>query len=123
MTSLDNTLVSTTDGLINNIYILELNDGKYYIGKSNNIHYRYKQHLNGEGSEWTKKYHPIRIIHNFISQNEFDEDSTTKFYMKKYGIDNVRGGSYCQIILPEILKEFIQREFYHVDNKCLNCIT
>lgn len=105
----------------NIIYVLELSQGKYYVGKTNDLNLRYSQHLNGEGSEWTKKYHPKSILNNFVSNSEFDEDITTKEYMKNYGIDNVRGGSYCQIDLDENLKKLIQREIYHSDNKCLIC--
>ena len=43
------------------IYILKLSNNKYYIGKSNNIFIRYRQHLNGNGSFWTKKYKPLYI--------------------------------------------------------------
>lgn len=103
------------------IYVLELNGGKYYIGKSDDVISRYTQHVNGQGSEWTKLYAPIKLVKTFEVQSEFDEDNTTKSYMRMHGIDNVRGGSYCQINLPEDLKEFIQRELNHSEGKCLNC--
>lgn len=45
------------------IYILKLNDNKYYIGKTNRIVIdRYQEHLEGIGSFWTKKYKPLSII-------------------------------------------------------------
>jgi predicted GIY-YIG superfamily endonuclease len=43
------------------IYILRLKDGKYYIGKSDNPMVRYKDHLNGLGSAWTKLYTPVSV--------------------------------------------------------------
>ena len=103
------------------IYILKLVEDKYYIGKTTNVRMRYKQHVEGNGSEWTRKYIPIRLIKCFEMKNLFDEDNTTKEYMKNHGIDNVRGGSYCQIILSDEIKNFIQRELWSIDNKCHNC--
>lgn len=44
-----------------NIYVLKLEQNKYYIGKSNNIDIRLNDHMNGNGSQWTKKYKPIEI--------------------------------------------------------------
>ena len=41
------------------IYILRLTNNKFYVGKTYNIFIRYKQHLNGNGSFWTKKYKPL----------------------------------------------------------------
>lgn len=38
------------------IYILELENNKYYIGKTTNSNFRLKQHYNSDGSVWTKKY-------------------------------------------------------------------
>ena len=45
-----------------NIYILRLEGGKYYVGKSDNPTKRYQEHLNGSGSAWTKKYPPISVL-------------------------------------------------------------
>ena len=42
------------------IYVLLLEENKYYIGKSNNIDNRLESHFNGNGSAWTKKYKPIK---------------------------------------------------------------
>lgn len=42
------------------IYILELKEGKYYVGKSNNPDDRISKHFTGNGSEWTKKYNPLK---------------------------------------------------------------
>jgi predicted GIY-YIG superfamily endonuclease len=35
-----------------NIYILKLQGGKYYVGKTNNIERRKQEHINGTASTW-----------------------------------------------------------------------
>src|SRR5438309_9997168 len=94
------------------IYVLFLENNKYYVGKTNNVERRYNEHLNGRvddlGSEWTKLFKPIKLIHyEEINGGEFSgylEDIFTKKYMKKYGIDNVRGGTYVNIELNNEVK-------------------
>jgi predicted GIY-YIG superfamily endonuclease len=44
-----------------NIYILKLVSNKYYVGKSSNPQKRFMEHMNRNGSAWTKKYKPISI--------------------------------------------------------------
>ena len=38
-----------------NIYILQLEDNKYYIGKTTQPEIRLESHFNSNGSSWTKK--------------------------------------------------------------------
>ncbi len=45
----------------------------------------------------------------------------SKIYMKKYGIKNVRGGSYVTIKLNKNQIIFIKKEIYMADNRCLKC--
>ena len=71
------------------IYILKLRDGKYYVGKSDNVQKRFEQHLEGKGSAWTKKYSPINIEKKIPNASPFEEDRYVKEYMSKYGVDNV----------------------------------
>jgi hypothetical protein len=83
------------------IYILELESNKYYIGKTTNPEFRLDKHFDGGASVWTNKYKPIKLIELISNCDNFDEDKYTLKYMEKYGIDNVRGGSFCQITLGE----------------------
>ena len=104
-----------------NIYVLKLQNNKYYVGKSNNILEMYKQHVSGNGSAWTKKYKPINIEKTYTKMSDFDEDKITKMYMYKYGFNNVRGGSYIQIELDEIQILSLKRELWGAKNLCTNC--
>ena len=40
----------------------------------------------------------------------FEEDALTKEYMAKYGIENVRGGTYCKEILDTAQVELLKKE-------------
>ncbi len=82
-----------------NIYILQLENDKYYIGKTINPEFRINDHFNSNGSSWTQKYKPINLIEVIPNCDDFDEDKFTIQYMDKFGIDNVRGGSFCEFIL------------------------
>lgn len=104
-----------------NIYILKLEGGRYYVGKSDNIMKRYEQHLSGDGSAWTKKYKPISIEKTVKNASPFDEDRYIKEYMSKYGIDNVRGGSYCEIFLDDSQRVAIERECRGASDACQGC--
>lgn len=104
-----------------NIYILRLQGGKYYIGKSDNPMLRYQEHINGKGSSWTKKYKPIGVEKIIENASHFDEDKYTKEYMAKYGIDNVRGGTYVELELNEFQRESLNREIWGAQNKCTGC--
>jgi hypothetical protein len=83
------------------IYILELESNKYYIGKTINPQFRLDKHFDGSASVWTNKYKPVKLIELISNCDNFDEDKYTLKYMEKYGIDNVRGGSFCQIVLNQ----------------------
>lgn len=104
------------------IYILRCEDGKYYIGKTNqNLASRFEQHKNGTGSEWTKRYKALEIIDAVIAKTDMDEDYHTKIYMKKHGVNNVRGGSYVTIELPDYKIKALNDEFISSEDKCFKC--
>ena len=104
-----------------NIYILRLVGGKYYVGKSTNVINRYQQHLNGSGSAWTKKYKPISLVKMIGNVSPFEEDKITKEYMSKYGINNVRGGSYVEVELSEFHIAALKMEIWAAKDLCTQC--
>ena len=104
-----------------NIYILRLEQGKYYIGKSEDPQKRFTQHLEGNGSMWTKKYKPLELVQVINSASNFDEDKCVKEYMNRYGISNVRGGSYSSEILTADQIRLCQMEIRGANDRCFRC--
>ena len=105
-----------------NLYVLKLIKGKYYVGITyKNISVRVYQHEIGIGSEWTKLYKPISIIETLKTNNIFEEDKYTKMYMNKFGIENVRGGSYTKINLEEYQKKALELELRSANQLCFKC--
>jgi hypothetical protein len=103
------------------IYILKLKESKYYIGKTKNGVTRIMHHFSDQGSKWTKKYEPISVDKIIYKADEFDEDKWVKIYMNKYGIDNVRGGTYSNMKLHFTTVQFLEREFNHAREQCFTC--
>ena len=77
------------------------------------------------GSEWTSYYKPVKTIEIIESFDDFDEDKYTIKYMSLYGIDNVRGGSFCDLNLNDtyisILSKMIKSQKWQINNmhECL----
>ena len=104
-----------------NLYILSSRDRKYYIGVTKNPSKRIFEHATKNGASWTKKYPPVEVIAIVSDVDEFDEDKYVKIYMSKYGIDNVRGGSYCTIKLPQYQIDSLNRELSTASGTCYKC--
>jgi len=104
-----------------NIYVLELMQGKYYVGKSDVPRTRVLSHVQKQGSAWTRKYPPTKIIDIQPGCDNFDEDKITKQYMSVYGIHNVRGGSYCQMKLSNAQISLLQTEMNTAKDRCFYC--
>jgi predicted GIY-YIG superfamily endonuclease len=84
------------------IYVIRCEGNHYYIGKTERLlNSRILEHFSNYGCEWTKKYRPIEVIEEIETDDDMDEDYYTKIYMRKHGIDNVRGGSYVRKDLHE----------------------
>lgn len=103
------------------IYALQLQEGKYYIGKTNNPQIRLESHFNSIGSAWTNLYKPIKLLEIIPNCNDYDEDKYTRMYMDKYGIDNVRGGSFCSIKLDKTTHDHLEKMNRGTNNKCFTC--
>ena len=103
------------------IYVLQLEQGKYYVGKTTNPEFRLESHFKSNGSEFTKKYKPIKILELIQDCDDYDEDKYTRMYMDKYGIDNVRGGSYVSVKLDEATKNQLTKMSNSTLNKCFKC--
>lgn len=105
-----------------NLYILECTNCKYYIGTTKkDVVTRLEEHMNKKGSAWTRKYPVKKLIKLINNCDKYDEDKWTKIYMDKYGINNVRGGSYSQVTLPNEIINLLKREVNHANQKCLFC--
>jgi hypothetical protein len=103
------------------IYILQLQEGKYYVGKTNNPSFRIDSHFNANGSAWTKKYAPIKLLELLPDKDDYDEDKYTKIYMDIYGVDNVRGGSYVTLKLDDDTINHLSQMSNGTNDKCFTC--
>jgi hypothetical protein len=103
------------------IYILQLEEGKYYVGKSNNIDKRISEHFSGKGSKWTQLYKPMKVLTIIDDSDLLAEEKHTYLTMDKYGIDNVRGGSYTTVKLSEHDKKKISEFIHTMKNECYIC--
>ena len=83
-----------------NIYVLELEGGNYYVGKTGIL----SIDLINTGKvlvlEWTK-LHPVVGLYTFHKdRRDSDENMFTILMMKNFGIDKVRGGSWTNQRFP-----------------------
>lgn len=104
------------------IYVLKCQEGKYYVGKSTNINKRLKQHFKQKkGACWTRLYRPLQIYEIRRNCDEFDEEKITLQYMKKFGINNVRGGSYTRLQLTKYELNHLVRLIRSSEDRCFVC--
>ena len=103
------------------IYVLRLRDGKYYVGKAGNVIERCNAHCAGNGSEWTKKYPVDKLVECLPQKGQFDEDNKVKELMMRYGIPNVRGGTYSRVELTQEDVNVLRRELSGAKDVCFGC--
>ncbi|KAJ3385114.1 hypothetical protein HDU92_003251, partial [Lobulomyces angularis] len=90
------------------IYVLLLEQGKFYVGyTARPTGERFLEHFNSHGSKWTTKYRPLQVL-EFREGGQHDENFVTLQIMEKYGWWNVRGGNWCNVEMtncpPALLK-------------------
>ena len=103
------------------IYVLLLEKGKYYVGKTNSINIRIGAHFAGDGSVWTKMYKLLKIIEMIENIKPFDELRYTLCYMQKYGIKNVRGANFCEKRLSKEKIMLINEMILGEEDRCYIC--
>lgn len=60
------------------------------------------------------RIHPvIGVIDSIPIQDELDIDKHVKKYMRMKGFDQVRGGTYTDVVYPETVKQFVHKELSH----------
>ena len=82
------------------LYVLKLEQNRWYIGMTRNVDKRFKVHVKGKGASWTSLYKPIEVYYkqNTKLTNDAEvalmENELTLQYARDYGVDLVRGGGY-----------------------------
>ena len=106
------------------IYILKCKEKKWYVGKTSKYGAtkRILQHFaNIGGSNWTRRYKPIKVDDVKKNQTSRDEDKWTKVYMDRYGVENVRGGAYCKLELNRDQIRALEIESAGSNDLCYYC--
>lgn len=98
-----------------------MSENKYYIGKTQKPDYRLADHFKGKGSQWTKIYKPLEVVELIPDCDDYDEDKYVRIYMDKYGIDNVRGGSFSKIKLSQATRKQLETMSRGTSDKCFKC--
>ena len=83
--------------------------------------YNYLYIIYSNGSEWTKIYKPLRVIEVKPNCDVYDEDKITIQYMDKYGINNVRGGSFVSVKLDKSTIDTLKKMSNGTNNQCFIC--
>jgi len=103
--------------LITSIYVLLLNENKYFISKLDNEQvkmlsqntYTNLSQIFDSGLEWLNKY-PLIDIMNIVGSENVDVDTVVKYHMSTYGINNVRGGNYHKMILDDDILDELNKD-------------
>ena len=94
------------------LYLIELKNNKWYVGKTKKFNARMDQHITGEGASWTRMHGPqlsCSKLGEFPDAAPYETQQTLMQMIKK-GVNNVRGAEYCQ--LRDFTREDCQRLSY-----------
>ena len=98
------------------IYVLQLVDDRYYVGRTGNILRRIEEHFTGVGSIYTIKYKPLKVIEVTEELTKQDERNKTLEIMSKYGWEKVRGACWCSLVIHK------PKENYKKKKSKYNCV-
>lgn len=93
-------------------YVLQLQEGKFYVGNTDNIYTRLLDHqlMAPSSALWVKHHGPVtRVVEVTRNSAKSDELYKTLQFMTMFGWENVRGSSYCKVQMfnpPEALAAF-----------------
>ena len=101
------------------IYVLRLERSKFWVGYTNDPVQRLKQ-FSGL-NEWILTYKP-ESIYKIIPARKYRLDTEVKEMMVEFGIENVRGGSWSESILPNTVIKTLRSELFgDSDIICFMC--
>lgn len=72
------------------VYVLELENGCWYVGRSSHLTHRLKQHKAGLGASWTKT-HPMIRVALILQDLPGLERAITSEMQTLFGLEKVRG--------------------------------
>lgn len=84
------------------IYLLELENSKFFVGYARNLQSAIKNHEKGKASSWTQTYKPVQLLkyQKVVFENGIPNvDMVNEWVVQcgaEYGYENVRGGSFTQ---------------------------
>jgi predicted GIY-YIG superfamily endonuclease len=107
------------------IYILELAQGRVYVGHSGDVRRRIQQHMAGQGAAFTKAFPPTGVLLPRLgcvtgSPEAAERDETLR-YMFLRDIQLVRGWRYVQVQLPEKEQQDAEENIRELFDLCRRC--
>ncbi len=106
------------------VYVLKLQQDKYYVGVTFQPERRLKAQNKGKASRWTGIYKPVEVLYQQeigemdYYDAEYFENYYTYLAIQKYGWENVRGGCFVQVDMPESVRVGQTRQL----KKCYNIV-
>jgi predicted GIY-YIG superfamily endonuclease len=107
------------------IYILELAQGRVYVGHSGDVRRRIQQHMAGQGAAFTKAFPPTGVILPRLgcvtgSPEAAERDETLR-YMFLRDIQLIRGWRYVQVQLSEKDQQDAEENIRELFDLCRRC--
>lgn len=107
------------------VYILELQDGRVYVGSSKDVERRMAQHAAAQGSAYTRVYRPTGVrlprLGNVSGEGDAAERDETLRYMFQRGIPFVRGWKFTQVAMPPEEFEEAEANIRELFDLCRRC--
>lgn len=100
------------------IIVLQLHTRRFFVMRSDETKSESRIMLEAEVLyDYPKKYLPEFIFAKHVEESPIDLDKYVKYYMILFGIDNVRGGSYLNISLPDYQQKTLLEEMSTAANE------
>ena len=107
------------------VYILELDDGRVYVGSSKDVPRRLSQHAAGSGSAYTRLYRPTGVqlprLGNVEGDGDAAERDETLRYMMLRGVPFVRGWKFARVNMPPEEYDEAEANIRELFDLCRRC--
>ncbi|MEW5620629.1 GIY-YIG nuclease family protein [Pseudomonas putida] len=97
--------------------MLELENGKFYVGQAKDPDRRIRKHFNGSDFEWTRMHRPVKELMRQCLEDvdyragELAESELVLQLMRQHGYHNIRGGVFANTSAEHVEKNLISHGY------------